>query len=148
MDTDIVACLQCADTSKIVICKRTQFPFVKADYDSQNIVLYNNLRLHYKSRFVYVTLFSAISLNRLCLTNPNGDHVFYHRRSEGNRELINEFARLERHHLRTMGDTCRDFLDRPPWSGSTPFPLCTFNTHTIFKRSLAPYNYRFRASTL
>lgn len=58
--------------------------------------------------------------------SPRGDHVFYHHRGQEN--LRNEFAR---HRSKTVGDTCRDILDRFTQSGSTQFSLCAFNAQSL-----------------
>jgi hypothetical protein len=130
-------------TSKIITCKRTQFPLVeacaitihKSQGGTYDTIVYEYSKSH-EQQLVYVALFRATSLNGLYLTNRDDDHVFYHHRGKVNRELRNEFARLECHRLKTIEDTCRDFLDRSLESDFTSLSLCTFNAQSLNAHSL------------
>lgn len=126
-------------TSKIITCKRTQFPLVeacvitihKSQGGTYDTIVYEYSKSH-EQQLVYVALSRATSLNGLYLTNRDGDQVFYHHRGKVNRELRNEFARLECHCLKT----CRDFLDRSLQSDFTSLSLCTFNAQSLNAHSL------------
>lgn len=125
-------------TSKIITCKRTQFPIVeacaitihKSQGGTYDTIVYEYSKTH-EQQLVYVALSRATSLNGLYLTNRDGDHTFYHYRGKKNRELTNEFNRLEHHRLETIVETCCDFLDC-----STSLSLCTFNTQSVNAHSL------------
>lgn len=126
-------------TSKIISCKRTQFPLVeacaitihKSQGGTYNTVVYEYNRSH-EQQLVYVALSRATSLQGLFITNQDKDHTFYHHRGKENKELSNEFKRLERHPLQTIGDTCRDFLDQSTQTDDpTLLSLGTFNTQSL-----------------
>lgn len=95
--------------SKIVLCKRNQFPLVEAcvimfhksqggTYDS---VIYEYDKAH-EQQLVYVALSRATSLEGLYLTNKNSDYTFHHARDRANTELKGEFQWLENHKLDTI----------------------------------------------
>jgi hypothetical protein len=125
-------------SSKILTCKRIQFPLVeacaitihKSQGGTYDTVVYEYSKSH-EQQLVYVALSRATSLQGLYITNRDNDHTFYHYRGKENKELGNEFKRLERHRLKTIGDRCRDFLDRSIQSDPTALSLCTFNTQSL-----------------
>jgi Tfp pilus assembly pilus retraction ATPase PilT len=122
--------------SKIISCKRTQFPLVEAcaitihksqdgTYDTD---IYEYDRSH-DQQLVYVALSRATSLQDLYLTNRS-DHTFYHARGKENEDLRNEFLRLERHILKTIGESAREYISRAG-EDPTALSLCTFNTQSL-----------------
>jgi hypothetical protein len=118
--------------SKIITCKRTQFPLSeacsitihKSQGGSYQQVVYDYKKSH-DQRLVYVALSRATSLDGLFLTNSEDDFTFYHARGTENQELKNEFERLKRNLLVTVVDEAKEFLSKAKVS------ICTFNTQSL-----------------
>ncbi|KAH7946276.1 hypothetical protein HPB49_022499 [Dermacentor silvarum] len=92
-----------------VACKRMPFPIVQASavtiHKSQGatytdvVYKYNH---KYPQKLVYVALSRCTDVDRLFLTNPAGDFNSYHGNENVCRQLIDEFHRLDKHHLPTI----------------------------------------------
>lgn len=103
--------------SRVVSCKRIQFPIVeacaitihKSQGGTYRTVVYDYKKSH-DQQLVYVALSRATSLDGLYITNSDDDFTFYHARGRRNQELRNEFERLRRNKLRTVVDDVTDFL--------------------------------------
>ena len=101
--------------SKILKCKRTTFPLTEACaitiHKSQGPTYFTVIHEYDKNhdqQLVYVAMSRATTLY---LTNKNySDFNFYHAKGRINKELQNEFMRLENHFLVTISDECHFFL--------------------------------------
>lgn len=86
-----------------VSCKRKQFPLVQASaitvHKSQGAtyasIVYEHSKTH-PQKLVYVALTRCTSINNLYLRNAKGNHKFYHKASNEDRAMANEFQRLDR----------------------------------------------------
>lgn len=83
---------------------------IGVSYFSKEYV-YEHLKIH-EQQLVYVALSRPKSLQGLYISNRDNNRRFYLYRGKQNQELNDESKRLERHRLKFIGDTCRDFLDR------------------------------------
>ncbi|KAH7948669.1 hypothetical protein HPB49_000625 [Dermacentor silvarum] len=77
----------------------------------------------YSHRLVYIALSRCTDVNRLYLTNAKGDHPFYHAQENLDHDLLDEFRRLDKHHLPTVTKACALNLAEPQYS----FPLAALN---------------------
>ncbi|CAK9832801.1 ATP-dependent DNA helicase pfh1, partial [Anthophora retusa] len=118
--------------SRIITCKRTQFPVVeacaitihKSQGGTYQKVVYEYKKSH-DQQLVYVALSRATSIDGLYLTNSENDYTFYHAKGRENQELRNKFRRLQRNRLKTVTDELCEFL------ANSLVSLCTFNVQSL-----------------
>ncbi|KAH7972971.1 hypothetical protein HPB52_019736 [Rhipicephalus sanguineus] len=94
------------DRKSGVACKRLQLALVQASaitvHKSQggtySEVVYEYANTH-PQKSVYVALSRCTDINNLYLTNSSGDHCFHHRDANADKNMAEEFERLQKHKL-------------------------------------------------
>ncbi|KAM7307564.1 hypothetical protein ISCGN_011200 [Ixodes scapularis] len=64
------------------------------------------VRTDHPQKLVYVALSRFTDINNLYLTNSSGDHCFHHRDANADKNMADEFVRLQKHNLDTDSKKC------------------------------------------
>ncbi|KAH7940839.1 hypothetical protein HPB49_006591 [Dermacentor silvarum] len=91
-----------------VACKRTQFPLVQASavtvHKSQGgtyaSIVYDYAKTH-PQKLVYVAVSRCTNIQNLYLTNASADHRFHYKNNNIDKNMVDEFKRLDIHRLDT-----------------------------------------------
>ena len=127
--------VQCQLNSKLITCKRKQFPVVescamtvhKAQGDTYQKVVYEYSKSHERT-LVYIALSRATNIEGLFLINRKHDYKFYHKNDHPNYELQREFALLESRRLTTIGEKAKKFILN---SFPDNFSMCLLNVQSL-----------------
>lgn len=101
----------------------------KSQGGTYSAVVYKYARTH-PQKLVYVALSRCTNLNNLYLTNAAGDHHFYHKVSNVDKNMVDEFQRLENHRLDTITKRYLHTLQTNV-DPDTEFSLALLNTTSL-----------------
>ncbi|KAG0428276.1 hypothetical protein HPB47_024726, partial [Ixodes persulcatus] len=96
--------------------------------------LYEYAKTH-PQKLVYVALSRCININSLYLTNSSGDHCFYHRDANADKNMADEFERLQKHKLDTVTHRYLLVLETGVHA-ETEFTLALLNTRSLSAHAL------------
>lgn len=97
-------------------------------------VVYEYAKTH-PQKLVYVALSCCTDINNLYLTNSSGDHCFHHRDGNANKNMADEFERLQKHKLNTVTHRYLHVLETGVHA-ETEFTLALLNTRSLSAHAL------------
>lgn len=89
-------------------------------------IVYEYNKTH-PQKLVYVALSCCTYVNNLYLTNSEGNHRFYHKDSNVDKNMVDEFKRLEQHRLPTLTQWYLTAFEDP----TTEFTLVLINARSL-----------------